>query len=304
MRRLPLLLSLITMVVLVAIWWKVTDNPQPTARASTPSQFVEQGDVLVSRLQRRLGQVWLEPLPVPDAKPLSDMQRLAQYDVQDGALRPTEGTKTSSVHQRSWSTVTATLPPELTSKITSFGLVTDGRGGARGWAQPLEGTRQWQLGLDPRDSEAVTRLNTLVYQSAFLVGLSGDQMQPLPTGDNCTTLQTSAGCLQQGSVMHRYVRTFWSDAMLRDWVQSGAARSVVGTQKFASLYPGTFFQPSAARSPESDFASAWTAFVLNPKPTVQESVLQRKMSFFYSDPALTELRLKILEQVSAAFPDR
>lgn len=303
MRRLPLFLSLMTMVVLVAIWWKVTDKPEATDKA-TPVQVVQQGDALVSRLQQRLGQVWLESLPVPDAKPLEDVQSLAQYSVSGGQLQPEEGTKPSAVHRRSWSTVTNLLPPELTNNITAFSLATDGRGGARGWTQPIEGARQWQFVLDPRDSEAVTRLNTLVYQSASLVGLSANQMQVLPAGDNCTTLQTRVGCLQQGSVPHRYVRTFWSDTMMRDWIQTGAARSVSGTQKFASLYPGTFFQPSAARSPESDFASAWTAFVLNPKPTVQESVLQRKIAFFYSDPALSELRLKILERVSAAYPDK
>lgn len=300
MKKLPLLVSIIVLLVLVSVWWILTGRT-PVARTTEP-ELASRGDALVGRLNSRLGTMWDPARPAPDWKRPQELQTLARYGVQGDQLQAQAGGRIQSVHQRSWSTVTTLLPPELTRDVGTFLLSTDGRGGDRGWTRLAPNGLSWQLALDPRDSAPVERLNTLIYQSAFLSALAPSQLQTLPEGDPCPTVLTSAGCVQPGSLMQRYVRTFWTDTMLKDWRQRKVAQRPAQAQAFFQAYPDTFLNASAARGPEQDFAMSWTAFILGQRPTREDTAAQRKVAFFYSDPQLTALRLKILRRVSSAFP--
>ncbi|WP_339094290.1 hypothetical protein ACINK0_05130 [Deinococcus sp. VB343] len=300
MKKLPLLVSLIVMLVLVSTWWILTGRA-PVARTTEP-ELASRGDALVGRLNTRLGTMWNPARPAPDWKPPQALRTIARYPVEGGELKAQEGERIQAVHRRSWSTVTTLLPPEVTREVGTFLLSTDGRGGDRGRVKLAPNGLSWQLALDPRDSAPVERLNTLIYQSAFLTALAPSQLQTLPEGYPCPTVLTSAGCVQSGSLMQRYVRTFWSDAMLKDWRRRKVAEQPTQTQAFFAAYPNTFLNVSAARGPEQDFAMSWTAFILGQRPAREDTAAQRKVAFFYSDPQLTALRLKILRRVSSAFP--
>lgn len=285
------------MLALVGVWWLMTSRGNQTPLAEP--QLADRGDALVKRLETRYGPLWSATAPLSDPGiPLAE-QQAARYVVRGGQL---EGRNIPAAYQQDWQTVSTLFPAWLTARIGEFVVFSDGPGGMLAFRQPPStAAGSWALGLDPRDT-GLNRLPALVEQSAALLALSGADMVTLKPGESCVTVMSSGGCLKADALMSRYYQKFWAGNLLREWQQRKVGENPAAAQAFAAAHPGGFVNVAAARGPEQDFAATWAAFVLQPRPRTALTEAERKINFFYGDPALVKLRLALLRKVSKAFP--
>jgi hypothetical protein len=108
------------------------------------------------------------------------------------------------------------------------------------------------------------------------------------------------------SYINLYVSKFWTESLLYDWdkIKDKDFNEKKLEKKLFQFYKKNknhFITDYAAESPEEDIAESWTHFVLNDKPLVNNTITDKKISFFYNFPKLVAIRKEIKNSINKIY---
>jgi hypothetical protein len=212
--------------------------------------------------------------------------------------------------QRIWDYSVALLPEGELKWINEFMVYTDGPYNNLAYVSYDEtGRSLWTLGADIIDSDDPLRLTeTLVHEFAHMITLNSEQISETinysgwnQENPECTeTFNHEYGCTKPNSYMNKFYQEFWVD-LFSEWksvVIDGNTHAVQDEEAlvmdFYNLHPDQFFYAYAATSITEDMAVSFEYFVMEPKPDSDETVLDRKILFFYQFPELVEMRTQMI----------
>jgi hypothetical protein len=217
--------------------------------------------------------------------------------------------------QKMWANWAAMFPPAQRALIREFNIFTDGVDDLLAFVEPnANDPSQWNLWLDIQDAKDSTELLfTFVHEFGHLVTLNASQVPPdldvILSDDvrvveqaaaRCATYFPHEGCSLENSYINLFYEKFWRGTE-REWRRrTNAGRDVQGIFDYYSANASWFVTDYAAKNPNEDIAEAWTAFVLQPKPS-GKTIADQKILFFYRFPELVQLRAQILARTYTQF---
>lgn len=217
----------------------------------------------------------------------------------------------TAVHEEVWETFVTLIPADNRELISEYGVFTDGVDEVMAYVEPdPEDPTQWRLVVDVLDLENQGEfIYTLIHEYGHILTLNDDQVpfdEDVYFSDDdiifeeamaaCSTFFTGEGCSHEDSYINAFYQQFWAD--IYDENQEIDPEDYDGLYAFYEDYADRFLTDYAATNPGEDIAEAWTAFVLNPKPT-GSSIADQKVLFFYDYPELVALRDEIVPKVYA-----
>lgn len=117
------------------------------------------------------------------------------------------------------------------------------------------------------------RIMTDIHEFGHLLSFNAEQVDPYVEEDDCETQMLDEGCAFEESYIYRFYRLFWQDGGSED------------EYDYVTDY--------AMSSVDEDFAESWAYFVMTDRPE-GDSVVDRKISFFYDYDELIMLKARIL----------
>ena len=147
-------------------------------------------------------------------------------------------------------------------------------------------SHDWRFGMTKDifeyevDDKEVTAL--FIHEFAHVVGYDGGKESDILDSVECHEY-FKWGCPPIGSYLDDFISTYWTDAVLDDFVVYGSDFWTEREQErmFVSSY--------AVTSPEEDFAESFVEFIVQPKSS-GTTVKDKKVNFFYQYSELVEMR--------------
>lgn len=225
-----------------------------------------------------------------------------------------------TAHEGIWEYFASVIPATQREMISEFAIFTDGRGAHLAAVSPnFSDPEQWILQVDILDSENYHELTyTLIHEQGHLLTLNPQQVPPskaifkFPNNKTiykqelaaCPQFFTGEGCSQPDSYINQFFTRFWP-YLYPEWTQIDSEEDedthASLLRDFYEIYQDQFLSEYAATSPVEDIAESWTHFILAPKPELN-SIASEKILFFYEYPELVDLRMQILQNICAEFP--
>ena len=217
----------------------------------------------------------------------------------------------TSAHQNIWRYFAALIPNDQRTILEQFVISTDGQDEILASVyQSDESPEKWNLQVDIADSDNPQDLTfTLIHEFAHLLTLNPDQIEPNLAIFNAPddpdvyyeeslssdTYFTYEGCTLPGAYLNLFVEQYWID-LYNEWLEIDSIEDedeyYVQLDEFYARYHDQFVSDYAVTSPEEDIAESFAIFILEERPTVQDTASQ-KVRFFYQFPELVKLRRQI-----------
>jgi hypothetical protein len=275
----------------------------------------------LDRINQALPQDVIEPIGGAYANGEIDLN-LVYYDVKDGQLGepqdlyvPSEfksQQQDTAAHLRVWKYASAMLPLEQLKWIVKYEIFSSSYYAA--WVSSNDTDRsRWTLGVDIEDAQDPLVLTiVLVHEFGHMITLNTDQ---IPTNDYfyytwnqnpafCPQFLTPDGCAKPDSYINLFYQTFWTK-IFDEWYEMVSKPQVKSSEErralvhdFYQLHPEQFIREYAATNVFEDVAESFQHFVLEPKPT-GNSIVDRKIRFYYDFPELVTLRQQMIQNVCA-----
>lgn len=189
-------------------------------------------------------------------------------------------------HLLIWDEIRTVIDPTHLAMVTSFEITTDGLDGilASVYLYNIR-NNDWRISIDIMDhvsNESIRRkyfAETLVHEYGHLISLNRTQM----TGDtrSINTFETDEGITKEDSYMNVYFQRFWKEIY-----------NQVNDHDFYELRRKEFLNNYAATNPVEDFAETFVYFIFSDYPE-DETVLSKKVQFFYEYEEIVEMRKRI-----------
>lgn len=192
------------------------------------------------------------------------------------------------------------LPLHTITQLKTIQIVTDGR------LQTLSSVEKnddetWKISLDITDSFKTNiqknRLShTLIKTFGEIYFFNNDQINRIDVVNRALTIDeqkilsktcpnnyfSAYGCMKNGAYLDNFYKEFWSE-LYKEWIEMDNPKILY------SRYDNTFHKIDSTTDPLSDMLNAWTYFIITDKPTT-ESILDKKVLFFYEYPELLRIR--------------
>lgn len=233
------------------------------------------------------------------------------YRVQAGRLIKDPSSCVSATdelnYQKIWEAVTTLIPSPLIDEVGRFELFsTKGNESASsetdGYAVLSDDGSSFVLGLNlesatgafiEKDSEVRKELiRTVIHEFGHIISLGPSQL--LAPDQKGNGLMLDEGTLRDDSLLNRFYDLFWKNAYPQHSID---ATSDEEGQALYNRSSSSFVTSYAATGPLEDFAETFSVFVLDDRNT-ETSIRSRKISFFYGDPSLVNLRAEIRKRFS------
>lgn len=201
---------------------------------------------------------------------------LASYAVDGDAINLVSG-EPEEWHHRAWQRWVGLVPAAARWRVGRFEVT---EGDYDGQVEPFSDSLQvWTLRLAELDEDLLDV--ALVHELGHLISLEPGELQPATDGSveqNCTTYFAGEGCAREGSLVARFVQSFWDEELL---ALAPAERHGRNPSAFVSRY--------AATNPGEDIAETFVHFVYGLLPDGQ-TVAEAKIDLLWEFPELVELR--------------
>ncbi|MDH6180596.1 hypothetical protein M2152_000778 [Microbacteriaceae bacterium SG_E_30_P1] len=210
----------------------------------------------------------------------------------DGMLEP----DASGLAEHVWSTFTRVATPEFAGRTVSEYRVGDAPDSdTMAYVFQADDPTLWVLAANLSTSDDDTLLiPTLIHEYAHIITLSPSEVDPDTV--SCPTLDLDEGCANLDSVLLTFYDHFWAgygdDAPAPGNSDSDAA------YEFYREHENDFVSDYAATNVVEDLAESFMTFVLEPRPT-GDTVIARKLEFFWSYPDFVTTRERILAEFTA-----
>ena len=220
----------------------------------------------------------------------------------------------TAAQKKMWRFFTDIIPANLRTQVTQFAVFTDGPNNSLGAVEQTDNPRHWKLEMDIQDSQNFADLSsTLVHEFAHLLTLNDTQVTPdmqvfdhpndkklFDQGEaNCPAYFLFEGCSQTDSYINRFYKRFWTE-IYAEWKQihseTNEAKLDQDLEDFYDRNKDQFVSSYAVTSPEEDIAETFMYFIFTPKPS-GTSVADQKISFFYDEGKMKDLRETLLSQL-------
>ena len=226
----------------------------------------------------------------------------------------------TATHKAIWSYFAGIIPPEQRTMVTSFAIITDGKGNILAAVSPYyDDPKLWELDVDILDSSDYYDLTfTLIHEFGHLLTLNSEQVSPSfavlnnpidkqiykQEADACSQYFTGEGCSTSNSYINMFYQRYWTE-IYNEWKKIDDKKKQDNYDRllddFYRKYKDQFVSDYAPTSPEEDMAESWAFFVLAPKPE-GNSVADQKVLFYYDYPELVQLREQIMSRICTEFP--
>lgn len=214
--------------------------------------------------------------------------------------------------QTVWNYASALLPADQLKLITEYTIFTDGAYNVLAWVNTKDDLdrSRWQLAVDVADAENPVYLTaTLIHEFGHLISLNSDQITQThyyygwdQNPATCQQFTSPEGCSTPNSYINRFYQNFWVD-IFDKWRETVEKPNTSSTEEFYALvtdfysaHEEQFVREYAATNIREDLAESFMHFVMDPKPT-GDSIVEKKVLFFYDFPELVSLRLQMIQNV-------
>lgn len=106
------------------------------------------------------------------------------------------------------------------------------------------------------------------------------------------------GCSKDNSIINQFWQKFWLQNWTEyDYIQQDSSDESFfkRSEEFYQRYKDSFVSRIAATNPEEDIAETFSYFILNEKPIDDIKISDQKILWLWSDPAMVEIRQKIIQ---------
>jgi hypothetical protein len=233
---------------------------------------------------------------VPQSKNVGEV-----FDV-EYAVKPAESLElvagTDSENARIlWARVAGLSPDTLSTQyINEFKIYTNTKDDTIAYVVDENGDGKWTVAINRGMYDTISlkeQSSTVIHELAHIITLNSSQVKAQDESA-CTTQYMSEGCAGANSYLYTFIQAFWPSEMLEKigGIDSDSgAEKVYTDKKFVTEY--------AATNPAEDIAESFAVFVLESKPEGTEE-RDTKTTFFYSFPALVEMRTAMRTELVGA----
>lgn len=244
---------------------------------------------------------------------------LALYSVINGQLAISKQAQATSAQHRElvndeeahnaiWDLYTTVFGDHsLVEHLNYLLIFSDGPGGIMASVGPVdEDSGKMELGIDMVDSyedgeyvEKELLIETLIHEYAHILASTIEQADYSVDEESCSTLFDNEGCLKADSYLYAFSENFWVGQLLADWDAIPIEEYDEQILDFASKYESHFVTEYAASNRQEDFAETWAWFILQDKPTDNDTVAKQKVLFLYEYNELVQIRQHIRSNIAA-----
>jgi len=204
---------------------------------------------------------------------------IATYPVKGNAiLNVNENDETELYYKSLWERFAWVIPSDRRDMVSHFAVFDNGDLLAY-VIQSDEDYEQWTYAAHIEQAEYETeRVLTDIHEFGHLLALNSRQIDPYADEEDCGTHYYEEGCAREGAYMYEFQKAFWDDGDTDD------------EDNFVSEY--------AMTDVYEDFAESWSHFVVTERPE-GDSVVERKIAFFYNYDELVMLRAELLGRMAS-----
>jgi hypothetical protein len=204
--------------------------------------------------------------------------------------------KDIKLHEDNWKTFIRLIPKEHLTDVVEYIVFAHDQ--TSGFVLPYtyhdNVTTNWGFGINILDIEPkLERISTSIHEFAHIYTLGKNQITPYILEENCDQLFLSEGCSKADAYIQKFYEEFWVD--IYEEVLSFDSDPDLMTDFYLSR-EDQFVNDYAATSLGEDIAETFAYFVLQPKPT-GNTIMEKKIRFFYKYPELIQLRAEILSRL-------
>ncbi len=150
-------------------------------------------------------------------------------------------------------------------------------------------TSKWDIFVNMNSgSDEKELVATLVHEFGHILFLNNDALKQTEMCDGYTV---DEGCADNSTILGKFYSRFWEGKFDPE---AGAEENFMKEQT-------AFVNDYAATNPTEDLAETFANFVLKPKPSNTQYVMDQKILFFYEFPELVKLRSQIRRELARAF---
>lgn len=204
---------------------------------------------------------------------------LASYTVEGNTINLVDG-DSDEWHHVAWNRWVQLVPASARWRVGRFEVT---EGDYDGQVEPFSDSLQvWTLRIAELDDDLLDV--ALVHELGHLISLEPGELQPATDGSverNCTTYFSGEGCARDGSLVARFVDSFWDDELL---ALSPAERHGSNPSAFVSRY--------AATNPAEDIAETFVHFVYG-LPPEKDTLADAKIDLLWDFPDVVDLRASL-----------
>lgn len=234
---------------------------------------------------------YFEPEEEPDI--------IKEYPVKNGKIQ----IDTIDKHQKLWNKITSFLPKKYLKMIAIFEINTDGVDNTMAFVNEEDDTSStWRLAIDIKDALNENGefkkefINTVLHEFAHILTLNNEQMLS-DTTETSNTYTIQEGSLKPKAYLNLFYQKFWKEMMpdYHEMIENSEDQAKVDS--FYEKYGKNFVTDYAMSNPAEDIAETYFHFILNKRPT-GDSIIDKKINFFYQFPELVKQRNYIRTQLN------
>ena len=149
-------------------------------------------------------------------------------------------------------------------------------------------TSKWDIFVNMNSgSDEKELVATLVHEFGHILFLNKDALKQIDRA--CNGYLVDEGCAARDStILGKFYSRFWE----------GEFDPKAGAEENFSKDDTAFVNDYAAANPTEDLAESFANFILRPKPTNTQYVMDQKQAFFYEFPELVKLRSQIRRELA------
>ncbi|CAN5238809.1 hypothetical protein BH11ACT4_BH11ACT4_25980 [soil metagenome] len=228
----------------------------------------------------------------PSTEKDDDFGTVAVYTVDDGGgLDPAATGLTAHV----WQVFKRVVTPEFAASVMSQYRTGDApKSDTLAYVYQADDPKYWILAANLATSkDDADLIATLVHEYAHILTLDGEQLHSHVA--QCPTLGLSEGCADDTSYLWSFQQRFWA---AYEGAPDNENSDADVAYSFYLAHEDDFVSDYAATNVVEDIAESFMTFVLEDEPT-GDSVVARKLGFFWQYPELVTIRERIRDEFRA-----